>query len=93
MAINPQSRYYTSDIGYVKKTVDGDYTPIVFYQPDELLNIKYTEHVYKSGERLDYLAYKYLNRPDLWWAIAEYNPEIKDFFNIPAGTVLRIPSV
>jgi len=93
MAINPQSRYYTSNVGYVQKEADGPFTPIVFYRPDSLLKINYVEHIYKEGERLESIANKYFNRPDLWWAIAEYNPQIKDFFNIDAGTVLRIPNV
>lgn len=93
MAINPQSRYYNSNVGYVQMTADGEYKPIVFYSPDSLVGINYREHIYKSGERLEGLAFKYFNRADLWWSIVEYNPEIKDFFNIEPGTVLRIPNV
>jgi hypothetical protein len=93
MAINPQSRYYNSNVGYVRKSYDGEYTPIVFYSPDSLATVTYRDHVYKQGERLEGLSYKYFNRPDLWWSIVEYNPEIKDFFNITPGTILRIPNV
>jgi hypothetical protein len=42
---------------------------------------------------MDMVAASLLGSPDLWWRIMDYNPEIIDAFNIPIGTVLRIPSV
>ena len=93
MAVYADSRYYASTTGYVKLTGDGDKKPILFYTPDNLTNISYYQHVYVNGESLDQIAYKYLGRPELWWAIVEYNPEVVDFFNIAPGTVLRVPRV
>jgi hypothetical protein len=51
-------------------------------------------HVVTSGEenKLDLIAYNYYNNEDLWWVIAEAN-DITDPFNVPASTVLRIPSL
>lgn len=91
--IYQNSRYYNQLIDYVSFVNGGDAYPIVFYEFDNLGNTQWWEHPYQMGERLDSISSKYYTRPDLWWLIAEYNPNIKDFLNIPAGTVLRIPRV
>lgn len=43
-------------------------------------------------DRIDLLAYRLLGNADLWWKIMDFNPEIGNAFDIPVGTVLRIPS-
>jgi hypothetical protein len=87
------SRYYTQLIDYIAFYPEGDNYPIVYYEVDTSGNSSWYEHVYSKGERLDQIAYKYYYRPDLWWLISEYNPNISDFNNIIPGTVLRIPRV
>lgn len=91
--IYQNSRYYNQLIDYVSFTNGGNANPIVFYEFDVLGNAQWLEHIYQYGERLDSLADTYYSRPELWWLIAEYNPKVKDFLNIPAGSVLRIPRV
>ena len=87
------SRYYFSPIDFLQVETGGEVKPIVFYEFDQLKNKSYTIHTVVYGDRLDQLSYKYFNRPDMWWAIIEYNPEIRDFFNLTPGTYLRIPNV
>lgn len=48
-------------------------------------------HRVKQGDRLDTLAYRYLNDPNLWWVIAEYN-DIQWFQDLTVGDLLRLPS-
>ena len=91
--IYQNSRYYTQLIDYVSFVPDGDSFPIVFYEFDNPGTVKWQEHVYLEGERLEQISQKYYERPDLWWVIPEYNPQISDFDNIVPGTVLRIPNV
>ena len=92
--IKENSRYYLSDVDHVAFEDGGAKNPIVLYNFDDLSNVSYSIHTYIDGERLDQIAARYYNnRCDLWWFIAEYNPEVRDFFNIPAGTLLRIPNV
>lgn len=57
------------------------------------INFTSTQHVVMEGERLEYIAARHYADPELWWVIAAANPE--NFYpeNLPAGTVLRIPSV
>jgi hypothetical protein len=93
MAIVNGSRYQESVVDYFRKVEYGTTYPIVFYKFDSLTNISFFTHTYSQGETMQGLSQKYFRRPDLWWTIAEYNPEITDFFNLTPGTVLRIPSV
>ena len=48
----------------------------------------------RIGERLDLLANKYYQNPDLWWIIMKANPNKlrRDSFFMPVGIQIRIPS-
>ncbi len=48
----------------------------------------------QSGEEnfLDMIAFRYYKNEGLWWILAEANSLINPFY-IPAGTVIRIPSI
>lgn len=46
---------------------------------------------YQYENRLDLIAFKFYNNQLYWWVIA-YASNIKDPFNVPSGTVLRIPN-
>lgn len=48
-------------------------------------------HTLKIGERLDNLAYKYYKDTSLGWVILAGNPDWYNEFDIPYGTILRIP--
>jgi hypothetical protein len=87
------SRYYNQLIDFLAFYPDGDNYPIVFYEFDAPGTVAWTEHTYSEGERLEQLSQKYYSRPDLWWIIPEYNPQIDDFTNIPPGTILKMPNV
>lgn len=93
MSIYKGSRYEYSTIDYFTTMLNGPEKPVVFYTFSNLGLTNYWEHVYVQGERLDEIAFKYYNRPEYWWIIPEYNPELTDLNNITPGTVLRIPNV
>jgi hypothetical protein len=93
MAIYRGSRYEYSTVDFFSTTVDGDEKAVVFYDFSNLGYVKYWNHQYIQGERLDQIAYKYYQKPEYWWIIPEYNPEITDLNNITPGTILRIPNV
>jgi phage tail protein X len=54
--------------------------------------ISYTYYRTISGDRIDTIAYDFFGRADLWWMIAEANPEWIDWFDVQPGAVLRIPN-
>jgi hypothetical protein len=93
MPIYKGSRYEYSTIDYFKTKTNGIEKPYVMYMFSNLGRVNYWEHVYVAGERLDQIAFKYYSRPEYWWIIPEFNPQIKDLNAIPAGTVLKIPNV
>lgn len=49
-------------------------------------------YVFKEGDRLDILAYKYYKDPQLWWIILEANPNYLWEGDIQKGDVINIPS-
>jgi hypothetical protein len=57
---------------------------------DLLQNVRYFEHQFERGERLDHLAAKYFNEDKYWWVIAMVN-KIDYPLGITPGTILRIP--
>lgn len=52
----------------------------------------FTLHRVVDGERLDMLAAGAYGDPEMWWRIADANPEVFYPDDIPAGTLLRIPA-
>jgi hypothetical protein len=93
MSIYQGSRYEFSVIDFVAAEDGADANAVVFYEFDDLGTFEYEEHEVVSGERIDYLANYYYRRPDLWWLIMDYNPEIADPANLPVGSIIRIPRV
>jgi nucleoid-associated protein YgaU len=93
MPIYLGSRYETALVDFVALSPRGDAAPVVFYEFSDLGRMTYAEYRWQAGDRLDALAMEYYRDPERWWIIAEANPEVLDIQNIPAGTVLRVPSV
>lgn len=93
MGIFQGSRYEYSVIDFVATSDNADANAVVFYSFDELGTFSYIEHTYVQGDRLDNIAQRYYDRPDMWWTILDHNPEISDPDNIKPGEVLRIPNV
>lgn len=50
-------------------------------------------HVVRYGEELDELAHRFYGNGELWWVLAEMNGIADPFEPLPAGMVLRCPSV
>lgn len=53
---------------------------------------QYSRYTVVEGDRIDIIASKLLGDPELWWMIADVNPQRSFYDQIPPGTVLRIPS-
>lgn len=61
------------------------------YGPDILDGVETIDHVLRSDDRLDSLAFHYYGDEDYWWIIALAN-RIDDPFALVPGRTLRIPS-
>ena len=53
---------------------------------------QFSYYTVKEGDRIDILADRFLGDPELWWVLADYNPQWQFFDNLPANTILRVPS-
>lgn len=93
MAVFRSSRYYSGDAQQIKNKTTKLYTWTVYRQFPKSMSIKYVEYTWADGDRMDYLAAVYLDNSRAWWQIMDINPELSDPFNIPAGTVVRVPKV
>lgn len=86
-----QSRYATADLVFATDAA-GHPRQVVPFPAPRVGSFSATRHIIREGERLDHLASRYYDDPEMWWVIADANPEIFYPENIPAGTVVRIPS-
>lgn len=53
--------------------------------------VSYQLYPVTSGERMDIIANNLWGDPELWWRIADLNPQLLYPDEIPDGTVLRVP--
>ena len=90
--IDNTSRYANGILGQV---FDGhaDHATTYVYRQYGTLNQNKTYFLYRIGDfdRLDSLAAFFLNDEKKWYQIMDLNPEISDPFDIPTGTLIRIP--
>lgn len=87
----PQSSRYKN----LRRIIDDEGDEYV--ESYERIDIRTTSkdqyHTVDASEenRLDLISNKYYGTPLLYWIIAEAN-DIYDMFEVPTGTILRIPS-
>ena len=94
MTIYIGSRYEKATIDFIAPDASLEAAPVVFYSfPGPTSTYTYSEYLWKTGDRLEAVAAKYYGYPELWWLIAQANPQVADHVFIPAGTVLRVPNV
>jgi hypothetical protein len=87
------SRYYDSVVDYFTISATAENTPVLLYEFSDFGNMDYVDYSWKNGDRIDNLAAQFFLFPNRWWIIAEFNPKIDDWLNVPAGTIIRIPRV
>ena len=83
-------------VQYAKSTVDSDkkrtiYKPLKYPEIPSSLDDIYI--VTSIGDRLDTLANKFYNDSDLWWIIANANPDVvrRDSYSLKSFLQIRIP--
>lgn len=91
MTIYIGSRYENDPVDRVI-TQSGEYIPTIYHQDmPEVQTFSFGLVTTGYGERLDAIAARELGDPELWWVIANANPEVFYPDDLPVGTVLRIP--
>lgn len=91
MPVYENSRYENADVVHV--TDASGITRPTLYAVNALENarLSYARYIVQAGDHLDTLAASVLGSPELWWVIAQMNPELIDPQDLPVGTVLRVP--
>lgn len=92
MAILPSSRYASSTITVVDDPLRGPHQAVNVAPPVDR-SFAFTFYQTEYGDTPDMLGYRFFGRGQLWWLLADANPEIMDWHALPVGTILRIPSV
>ncbi|MDX3260701.1 tail protein X [Streptomyces sp. MI02-2A] len=91
MTISASSRYKDSNLTLIA-TGRGTNLTVVPGQQKEW-SFAFTYHQLTSADRIDLLAQQFYGDPELWWHIADANPEILDWTVLTPGQTIRIPSV
>lgn len=93
--ILPNSRYANSTVATLEAPAafGGGDVAVIVPSPASSYNFAFINHQVVHGERIDSIAFQYYTDPALWWRIAQANPEIMYWDNLPVGTILRIPQI
>lgn len=70
---------------------DGRVRPTVYPLVPPPVPARYKAYAVMAGERMDTIAYRLWGDPEMWWRIADANPEIFYPRDLTIGTILRIP--
>ncbi|MET9119955.1 tail protein X [Streptomyces sp. NPDC004528] len=90
--ISSNSRY--ADLTPVIVTgSDGKTRNVIPPEGPMVVSATVTEYIWREGDRVDLVAYRNYGDAALWWRIADVNPQIMDWTELPAGTRIRIPIV
>mgnify|MGYP006273391509 CR=1 FL=1 len=91
MTIYLDSRYADGPLFKAENTKTASFVPTVFRAWPEYY-VGFTVYEVTEVDRIENIAVKFLGNPELWWQIMDINPEILNPFEIPPGTLLRIPN-
>lgn len=85
------SRYYDGPLTQTADKYTGEYVISVFRRFPSSRAVNYITYTWKNGDSLSRISELFGVGSKYWWEIMEINPEITDPFDIPEGTVLRVP--
>lgn len=85
------SRYYDGALTQTPDKYTGEYVISVFRRFADSVQVNYITYTWKDGDSLSNLSEVFGVGAKYWWEIMEINPEIQDPFDIPEGTILRVP--
>lgn len=88
--ISASSRYNNASLDVI--TDDRGTHQVIEVPSPENTVVAYTYYQISDFDTVDRLADSVLGDGRLWWRIADANPEILDWSDIPVGTVIRMPS-
>jgi nucleoid-associated protein YgaU len=84
------SRYEHSDV-VTLLGADGQPRQTVLVDAPRTTVLAFSYYSVRAGDRIDLLAERFLGDAELWWVIADANPQHMYYDYLPEGIVLRIP--
>lgn len=90
--ITPFSRYANNTIQSLVDNKGVSRPTIIIDTPGER-RISFSTYTWRLGDQIEYLAYSAYGDEKSWWIIANANPEILFWDNIPPGQHVRVPHV
>ena len=91
MAIGPFSRYADNTVISLADDA-GVSRPTILITPPGKQIISFSTYEWKLGDHIEYLAYSVYGDEQSWWLIANANPEILYWDDLPPGTEVRLPN-
>lgn len=91
MTVQAGSRYINTPI--VNLDVKGQTRQVMVPGPQDGYAFQYQAYMVRGEDRIDTLAEAFYGDSTLWYQIAQGNPEILQWDNVPSGTIIRIPIV
>jgi phage tail protein X len=73
-------------------TVDSVPRTVIVGSAQKNYTFGYDSYQICGGDTPDSIAVKFYGNPNMWWAVADGNPEILDWSTLPVGTLIRIPN-
>lgn len=84
------SRYEHSDVQRLTAP-NGTPRQTVLAETPQSTPLTFSYYTVTTGDRIDILAERFFGDAELWWVIADANPQHMFFDYLPDGAVLRIP--
>jgi hypothetical protein len=91
MAIYLDSRYADGPLFRARDARSLNTVTTVFREWP-VYNTRFFMYQVNEIDRIENISVNYLGSSELWWKIMDINPEILNPFEIPPGTMLRIPN-
>jgi hypothetical protein len=89
--ISPDSRYSDSSV-VTLVTPSGKTVNVIVPSASQSYTFSYVYYIITGQDRVDTIASAFYNDPSQWWRFADANPEIVDWSQVTAGTLIRIPN-
>lgn len=86
-----QSRYDNIAVVYTDRR--GEAVRGRELRPNPSWAFNFTRYAVREGDRIDIIADSVYGDPEMWYLIADANPDVLDWFQVSPGLTLRIPYV
>lgn len=91
MTVQAGSRYVDSPV--LVLSVGNRNRQVIGTGAQSAYSFTFQQYQVTGADRLDTLAYDFYGDETKWFAIADANPEIIDWIDMPIGTIIRIPNL